>query len=93
MHATLTLRATDLYKYNPHKIARQLGDRLGPFIGGEAYDNRHRLLYRFEYTTTILAYDNADLGTPQEGIVIIPISQGVDYVKYTLTLKPIPITG
>lgn len=51
MESSLTLRIIDVPRYTEEKIARKLGDRLGPFIGGEAYSHSNTHMYRFMYLT------------------------------------------
>jgi hypothetical protein len=89
MHSSLTLRITDVPRYDEHKIARQLGDRIGPFIGGEAYENRDKV-YQLVYTTEPMSVDVNKVYPPTNYIYLPPPQAGLDYVKYTLTLVTIP---
>ncbi len=91
MHSSLTLRSIDVPHYTVDKVARMLGDRLGPFIGGEAYSNSHNHLYRFQYLTEPLSTDRETTFPLQGGIHLPPPQAGLDYVKYTLTLVAVPI--
>lgn len=82
MESSLTLRIIDVPRYTEEKIARKLGDRLGPFIGvGEVHEAVH------------VGVAMAVSFPHRQGIQLLPPQAGLDYIKYTLTLVPVPVYG
>jgi len=93
MESSLTLRIIDVPRYTEEKIARKLGDRLGPFIGGDAYTQSNTHMYRFMYLSHPMSVDPSVTFPPRQGIQLLPPQAGLDYIKFTLTLVPVPVYG